>query len=100
MKQSGKAEVTVKIKRLYGFADSVTLTLSLPKGIKGVSIEGGKKEIAKGQIEIKTNITAAKTASAGDYTCQLRATVKYNNQTISIDRPIQVKVEAVKAAKK
>ncbi len=61
VKKGEKAEATVAVTRLYGFADAVDLVVTLPGNLKGVTIPNGS--IVKGKDDIKLAITAAKDAT-------------------------------------
>ena len=95
VKQGEKAEVSVKLERLFGFADPVDITFEAPKGVGGLS--AAKLQIAKDQAEGKLQLTAAKNAPAGDHAVTIRAKAKFNNVNIEATQNLQLKVEAVDA---
>ncbi len=77
LKAGEKIELPVKVDRLYGFDDSVEVTLELPNGIKGVS--ANKLTLAKGQADGKFEITSAKDATPGEHSVTVRVKGKFNN---------------------
>jgi hypothetical protein len=91
----GKVEVPIRITRLYGYTDPVDVTL-VATNVKGVS---GKAAIAKDQAEAKLPIQADASTPAGDYPLKLQATLKLNNQPITVEQPITIKVTAKPAPK-
>ena len=92
-------ELTVNLERKYGFADPITVSVALPKGISGLTIS--KLTIAKDQKTGKFTITANDKATVGDLALNVEATMKLQNQTIKTTQPLKLKViEVKKAAKK
>ena len=94
VKQGAKLELTVNLTRKYGFADPVTIGVTLPKGAKGLSVS--KLTIAKGQSTGKFTLTATDIATANDLALNLEATLKLQNQTIKVTQPLKLKVIEVK----
>jgi hypothetical protein len=85
-----KVELPVRITRLYGYADPIELTLVAP-GVKGVS---GKATIPKDQGETKVPLQTDASTPPGEHTIKLEAKLKLNNQTITVEQPIPLKVTA------
>jgi hypothetical protein len=77
LKVGEKIELPLKIERLYGFDDQVEVTVEFPNGVKGLS--ASKLTVAKGQLEGKLEIIAAKDAAAGQYPVTVRVKGRLNN---------------------
>ena len=90
LEQESKFEWKPAIERLYEYADAVTLSLTIPKEAKGVTVKNGS--IAKGKDEGSLQFTCAKTAVPGKYTAKLKATLKVNNQTITMNEDVPLEV--------
>ncbi len=91
VKQEGKTEVAINIKRLYGFDDAVELTLTPPAGVKGVSAK--KITLAKGQATGKFELTTTKDAPVGEHEFDVKATTKWNKVSSSQSSPLKVKIQ-------
>jgi hypothetical protein len=98
LKQGASIEIPVSIGRLYGYVDAVTINATLPQGVAGLSIPNAT--IAKDQTQSKLVITAAANATPGTHELIVRATMKYNGQTVTIQQPLPLKVDAVEAPSK
>ncbi len=96
--QGAKIEVPVKITRLYGYADPVDVALTLPGGVKGVS--AAKVTIAKDQTQAKLVLDASADATPGEHKLTVQAQLKLNNQNLTVDQPLALKVAAVEKPKK
>lgn len=90
--QGGQGEITVKIERRFEFADAVDVEVELPKNVKGVSIV--KTQIAASGSAGKLVVKAAADATPGTHRATLRAKLKYNGQSLQVERPLEVKIEA------
>ncbi len=91
VKKGEKAEATVAVTRLYGFADAVDLVVTLPGNLKGVTIPNGS--IVKGKDDIKLAITAAKDATPGSYEVVVKGTPKINGVNTALEEKLTLKVE-------
>ena len=90
LEQDSKFEWKPTIERLYEYADAVTVTVTIPKEAKGVSVKNGN--IAKDKTEGSLQFTCAKTAVPGKYKAQLKATLRVNNQTITLNEEVPLEV--------
>jgi len=93
LKQGAKLEVPVNIKRLYNYAEAVTVTAKPPQGVSGLSIPNAT--IAKGQSQTKLVLAAADSATPGEHELQVQASMKLNGQTVSLTDKLTVKIEKV-----
>ncbi|MFP6611286.1 MAG: PPC domain-containing protein [Pirellulales bacterium] len=93
LKQGEKIEIPVSITRLFGFAEEVTVTASVPNGIAGISIP--KATVAKEQNTAKLTITAAANATEGQHMLAIRAALKLNNQDLVVEQSIAVDIQKV-----
>lgn len=91
VKQGDKAEATIKLERLFGFADAVELTFEPPQGIAGLKAD--KVAVANGQGEGKFAITAEKNATPGEHKITVRAKGKFNNINVEATETVVVKVD-------
>jgi hypothetical protein len=91
LKQGDKIEIPVSITRLYGFNDPVTVSAVLPQGVGGLSIPNAT--VAAGQTQTKLAVTAAANATAGMHELTVRATLRLNNQNLTVDQPIALDVQ-------
>jgi hypothetical protein len=92
VKQGEKAPFTVKLERLYGFADSVDFTFDAPSGVNGLKVE--KVTLKKEEGEAKFEVSAEKNAPPGEHTGTIRAKAKFNNMNVELSSPVVIKVEA------
>ena len=90
-------EVPVTITRLYDYKAPVTISAVLPQGVGGLSIPNAT--IPNAQTQTKLAITAAANATDGSHEIIVRATVRLNNQNLTVDQPITVQVQKVEPAK-
>lgn len=90
IEQDSKLEWKPAIERLYEFTDAVTVSLTVPKEAKGLSVKNGN--IAKGKNEGSLQFTSAKDAVPGKYKAQLKATLKVNNQTITLNEEVPLEI--------
>jgi hypothetical protein len=93
VKAGDKAELAVEITREFGFADEVKLELvagSAPVKLAAVTAAGT-------QASAPVTFTADKGAKPGTYTVTLRGSLKYNAKALTVERTLQVTVEAAPA---
>jgi hypothetical protein len=86
VQQGGTVEVPVSIKRLYGFADKVDLTLEVPKGVTGLGIKNFSLE--KDKLDGKFEVTANDKATPGEHTVTIKAKAKFN--AIAVETTVQL----------
>ncbi|MDZ4819665.1 MAG: hypothetical protein SGJ20_11905, partial [Planctomycetota bacterium] len=86
-----KIQIPLTIKRLYGFADQVTVSLVVDpnSGIQATDLVIPKDQSA-GQLEV--NITPK--ASVASHSATLVAKMMFNNQPVELQRPVVIKVAA------
>ncbi len=92
LKQGEKTELPITITRLIEFAEQVSFSTVI-RGVSGLSIQN--VNIPKGQTQIKLPITAAANATPGSHEITLRATMRINNQTLTLDQPFLLEIEKV-----
>jgi hypothetical protein len=90
VKQGDKAEVTVAVNRLFGYAETIDVETT-GQGVQGVKI--AKVTISKDQSEAKLVIEAAANAPAGDHTLTLRGTARLNGQNLTADQSLPLTIE-------
>jgi uncharacterized membrane protein len=93
-KQGDKIELPVTIERLYGYADTVEVTVEV-QGVGGVTVQ--KADIPKDQTQGKLMVTLAKDAKVGDHTLTVRARARFNNVQCDTNLPLALKVDAAPA---
>lgn len=91
VKQGEKVEATIKLERLFGFADAVELTFEPPQGVAGLKAE--KVAVPNGQGEGKFAISTEKNTPAGEHKVTVRAKAKFNNVNVESTETIVVKVD-------
>ena len=91
VKKGDKAESTIAVTRLYGYADPIDIEFVLPANLKQVKLSA--PAIAKGKNDTKIAIAAEKDAPPGSYAVVVRAKPKLNGQTLTVDQEITLKVE-------
>ncbi|MBM3876165.1 MAG: hypothetical protein FJ386_05525 [Verrucomicrobia bacterium] len=96
--QGAKLDVPVKITRLFGYADPVDVVLTVPGAVKGV--QAAKVTIAKDQTQATLSLTAGADATAGDHKLTVQAQLKLNNQNLTVDQPLALKLLELPKAKK
>lgn len=94
VKQGAMADLPVKIERLYGFDQPVNFQAIVPNGVGGVQVPN--LAVAGNAADGKVVITAAPTATPGSHKFVLRATLAFNGQPLTLDRPFTLTVEEVK----
>jgi hypothetical protein len=90
IKAGDKADVTVEVTREFGFADEVKLELvagTAPVKLAAVTV-------AANQPSAPVTLTTDKTAKPGTYTVTLRGSLKFNAKPATVDRTLQVTIEA------
>ncbi|MFP6899975.1 MAG: hypothetical protein VCA36_03465, partial [Opitutales bacterium] len=94
-----KVTVDLAIDRLFGFADQVSFKVIAPKEAKGVSAKTATiaKDAYLTTLEV---VTSAASTPAGEYECQLEATLKFNNQNVKFTKTFLLKVEPAPEDKK
>ena len=98
VKAGEKVNLEVAIKRLFGFADQVTLKVVLPSQAKGITVKTGNiaKDAYLGSLELATNATST---AAGEFECKLEGTLKFNNQNLKFTETFVLKVDPAPAKK-
>jgi hypothetical protein len=89
-KAGAKVQVPVNVTRLFGFADPVDISVTIPQGVAGLSIPA--INIAKDAASGTLTIQAAADAKPGDYTLTLSASLKQNNRPLKIEVPLTIKL--------
>ena len=91
-----KVDWIFSFERLYDYADTVAVSFSYPKELKGVSIKNAT--IAKDKNEGTFQITCAKTATPGDFEITVKMTVKVNKQNLGLETKLPVSIAKAVAA--
>ena len=97
VKQGEKLEIPLQVERLYEFKQPVNFQLILPGGVGGLQIRN--VNIPGDKPDGVINVTAQPTATPGDHTLTLRATMNFNGQNLTLDQTIVLSVAQVEAAK-
>ncbi len=90
IKAGEKADVAVDVVREFGFADEVKLEMSggnAPVKVAAVTAAGN-------QAQVPVALTTEKTAKPGTYTLTLRGSLKFNAKALTVDKVLQVTIEA------
>lgn len=93
-KQEQMLEVPVKIERLYGYNDTVEVTIEAP-GVAGLS--AAKVDIAKDQSDGRLMIKTDKNTPEGEHEVIVRVRTKWNNVQADQTQVIKVKVDKADA---
>jgi hypothetical protein len=88
--KAGKAEITVGVERLYGFADTVEIQFKFADGVKGVTAQNAT--IAKDQDTVKVPIEIKPDAPAGVLGFETIAKLKFNGIDLQSSTPSEIKV--------
>lgn len=96
LKQGEKTELPISITRLVEYADPVSFT-TVVRDLAGVTLTN--VDIPKDQTQIKLPITAAANATPGKHEITLRATLRVNNQTLTLDQLFNLEIEKVEPPK-
>ena len=91
--KGGVAEMEVGFERLFGFADTVELTLEPPKDLKG--FESKPVTVPKGQAAGKLSLTAKPDVPEGEHAFNLLAKMAFNGVNCELRQPLKVKVAGV-----
>jgi hypothetical protein len=90
IKAGEKAEVALDIVREFGFADEVKLEMSggnAPVKVAAVTAAGS-------QAQVPVSLATEKSAKPGTYTLTLRGSLKFNAKALTVDKTLQVTIEA------
>jgi hypothetical protein len=90
VKAGAKLDMPVTIRRLYGFAEPVDLSLIAPKGIVGFTATN--VTIAKDKSQAALTLQLAQDTKPGVYSLTLTASFKQNNRPLKVEQPLAVKV--------
>jgi hypothetical protein len=94
LSQGTKLELPVQVRRLYGYADPVQISMNLPKGVTGLKV--APIAVPKDGTEAKLVIEAASNATPGTHELTIQATARFNNQNLQTTQAVQLTVEAAK----
>ncbi|MDA1053713.1 MAG: PPC domain-containing protein [Planctomycetota bacterium] len=97
VKQGEKLEIPLKVERLFGFNQGVNFQLIVPGGVGGLQIQN--VNLAGDKPDGVINITAQPTATPGEHSLTLRATMNFNGQNLTLDQTFVLSVAPVEAAK-
>jgi hypothetical protein len=92
MKKSSKAEVPVKLTRLYGFKDPVEISLVVPDAVKGLSAQ--KVTIPADQTESKIVLETSTDASVKEQKVNVLAVAKLNGKELKVEQPLTISIAA------
>lgn len=92
--QGAKVELPVKIRRLYGYADPVQFSATLPRGVSGLKVAA--LTVPKDGSEAKLILEAASNATPGEHELTIQAVSRLNNQNLTTTHPVRVTVQAAK----
>ncbi len=92
LKQGDNLELPIKITRLIEYQEQVSLS-TIIRGVSGLSVR--TMNIPKDKNQIKLPVTVAANATPGTHEITLRATMRVNNQTLTLDQPFKVEIEKV-----
>ncbi len=98
LKPNDKVELPININRLYGFADTVAISLVSPD--PAIGIKAADATIAKDQPSGKLMLEVGPKAKPGEHTLTVRAKLTLNGQPLQVDQPLVVKIEAPAEAAK
>ncbi len=91
-KPGDKVVIPVTVERKYGFDDAVSISFTPAKGVAGISAK--TVSIPKGQNQGKLELTLGKNATPGDHVSNIKATLKFNNVSVSSSTEVALKVDA------
>ena len=92
--QGAKAEIQIRVARLYGFTAAINATAQLPTGVSGLAVPNAS--IPENQSEVKYEVTAQPTATPGEHLVNVRLQMTFNGQPLTTDRPVRVTVVETK----
>jgi hypothetical protein len=90
IKAGEKADVPLDVVREFGFADEVKLEMSggnAPVKVAALTAAGN-------QAQVPVVLTTEKTAKPGTYTVTLRGSLKFNAKALTVEKTLQVTIEA------
>jgi len=90
LEQGASVNLPLTIERKYDYQDQVSLTASIPGGVSGLSFKN--TSVPKGQQKCDLALTAASNATPGVHELTLTASMRVNNQTVTIELPLLVRV--------
>jgi hypothetical protein len=90
VKAGQKAELTINLNRLYGFAEGVDLTFE-PANVPG--LQAPKVTVAKDQNSGKFEVATGDKTPPGEYAVPVKAKGKFNNVNVEAAVTVMVKVE-------
>lgn len=90
VKRGEKREVPVSVRRQYGFADAVEVTLELPKTASGLKVD--KVSVPSDQNAITLLVESAPDAAPGKHAAVLRAKGKFGNFNFESTAPLEIEV--------
>ena len=91
VKAAEKVQVKIALERKYGFAEPVELTLSLPKGVAGIS--AAKVTIAKDKNEATLEIATTEKATPGAHAVTVQAAGTFNKIKVAASGALNLTVE-------
>ncbi|MDR3639020.1 MAG: pre-peptidase C-terminal domain-containing protein [Isosphaeraceae bacterium] len=91
LKQGVKLELPVPIRRLYGYADPVQLSVYFAGGVAGLS--AAPITIMPGQTQGTLVLEAAANAPLGTHVATVRATTPYGGQSLFVDEEIPLTID-------
>lgn len=89
-----KLELPVQINRLYGYADPVQLSVTIPKGVAG--LKAAPVTIPKDGTEAKLILEATAGATPGEHALTIQAVSRFNNQNLTTTETMHLAVEEAK----
>jgi hypothetical protein len=89
-KPGAKVQVPINLTRLFGFADPVDFSVTIPQGVAGLSIPA--VNIPKDATSGVLTIQAAADAKPGDYNLTVTASLKQNSRPLKIEVPLTIKL--------
>ena len=92
--QGAKAEILIRVARMYGFTAAINASAQLPTGVSGLSIPNAS--IPDNQSEVRYEVTAQPTATIGEHLVNVRLQMTFNGQPLTTERPVRVTVVEVK----
>ncbi len=98
VKPGDKVEISLKIERLYGFNDPVSVVLADPNAAAGLHIPD--VSIPAGQTQAKLTAEVQSAAAAGDRALTVRAKFNFNGTPLQLDQPLVLKIAAPPPEKK
>ena len=92
--QGTKLELPIRIGRLYGYADPVQLSVSLPRGVAG--LKAAPLAVPGDGAEAKLVIEAATNSTPGVHELTIQAVTRFNNQNLTTTQAVRVTVQEAK----